>query len=208
MLYDKDIREALFEYMDELYPTNRILEEMNIGSSRADAMLVTPEFIVGIEIKSDADTYARLAGQTRDYDDYCDYNYIVVGSSHAYHVEEHVPKHWGIITVDEVESKPDFYLLKEPKENTDVKTDKQILLLWRPELANIQQKKNLAAYKRESKAFVQKKILEKVENAELKRLIFNELMERDYTTIFEKINDFRKEIGAKPRRKKKKLRKY
>ena len=208
MLYDKDIREALFDYTDELYPINRILQEMNIGDSRADALLITPEVIVGIEIKSDADTYARLSKQTKDYDAYCDYNYIVVGSSHAYHVEEHVPAHWGIITVDEVDGRPDFYLLKKPKLNPNVKIENQILFLWRPEIANIQEKKEMPVYKRQSKMFVREKVLERIEHTELKRLICAELMERDYSIIFEKINEFRKENGAKPRRRRKKLRKY
>lgn len=34
---------------------------------------------VGIEIKSDADTYARLDRQVKDYDRYFDRNIIVVG---------------------------------------------------------------------------------------------------------------------------------
>ena len=42
----------------------RILEEIRITKSRADIIMVLPDGVVGIEIKSDADTYARLAGQT------------------------------------------------------------------------------------------------------------------------------------------------
>ena len=67
MLYDKDIRESLFEFLDDMYGKNRILEEKRIRKSRADVVMVTPEAIYGIEIKSDADTYARLEKQVRDY---------------------------------------------------------------------------------------------------------------------------------------------
>ena len=55
MLLDKDIREPLFEFLEERYGKVRILEEKTVGRSRADVVMVIPEKIVGIEIKSDAD---------------------------------------------------------------------------------------------------------------------------------------------------------
>ena len=63
MLKDKDIREPLFFFLEEKYGKVRILEEKNIGRSRADVVMVTDGAIFGIEIKSDADTYARLSRQ-------------------------------------------------------------------------------------------------------------------------------------------------
>lgn len=68
MLYDKDIREPLFEFLEERFWKIRILEEKQMGRSRADIVMVLPEILVGIEIKSDADTYTRLSRQVRDYD--------------------------------------------------------------------------------------------------------------------------------------------
>lgn len=117
MLYDKDIREPLFDFLEETYGKIRIIEEKQMGRSRADVVMVTPSALCGIEIKSDADTYARLKRQVRDYNQYYDYNYIVAGTTHAAHVEEHVPDWWGIITVELEEGRPDFYLLREAKEN-------------------------------------------------------------------------------------------
>lgn len=57
MLYDKDIREPLFDFLEERYGKIRILEEKQMGKSRADIVMVLPNTIAGIEIKSDADTY-------------------------------------------------------------------------------------------------------------------------------------------------------
>ena len=37
-------------------------------------MLVLEEKLIGVEIKSDADTYARLARQVKDYNKFFDYN--------------------------------------------------------------------------------------------------------------------------------------
>ena len=91
VLHDKDIREPLFDFLEERYGKIRILEEKTMGRSRADVVMVTPEVIAGIEIKSDADTYARLGRQVKDYDLYFDCNYVVAGSTQAAHVHEHVP---------------------------------------------------------------------------------------------------------------------
>ena len=63
MLLDKDIREPLFDFLEERYGKVRILEEKTVGNSRADVVMVIPDKIVGIEIKSDADTYTRLESQ-------------------------------------------------------------------------------------------------------------------------------------------------
>ena len=97
MLKDQDIREPLFDFFDEKFGKVRIIEEKQIAKSRADVMLVLEEKLIGVEIKSDADTYARLARQVKDYNKFFDYNYVVVGSSHSKHIEEHVPEYWGII---------------------------------------------------------------------------------------------------------------
>lgn len=192
MLYDKDIREPLFDFLEETYGKIRIIEEKQMGRSRADVVMVMPSALCGIEIKSDADTYARLSRQVRDYNQYYDYNYIVAGTSHAGHVAEHVPEWWGIITVELQEGRVDFYLLREPKENPKVNWNRKMSLLWRPELAHIQELNKLPKYKEKSKSFVIEKILLKVEKEKLREQISEELFERDYNEIEEKIKKYRK----------------
>lgn len=108
MLYDKDIREPLFRHFEERYSKVRIIEEMTMINCRADAMMVLPDKLVGIEIKSDADNYSRLARQIKTYDSVCDLNYVVVGSSHANHILSHVPEWWGVISVEQLETGIDF----------------------------------------------------------------------------------------------------
>ncbi|MCR5704316.1 MAG: sce7726 family protein [Eubacterium sp.] len=193
MLYDKDIREPLFEFLEELYAVNRIIEEKQMGRSRADVLMVTPQAIYGIEIKSDADSYTRLARQVRDYNLFYDYNYIVVGTKHAHHIGEHVPEWWGIITVEEVDGKADFYLLRKPKNNPKVKWKRKLGMLWRPELAHIQEINGMPKYKQKSKKFVMEKILEKIPEDILQIQFCNELMERDYNLIERIIEAYRRE---------------
>lgn len=208
-LYDRDIREPLFDFLEETYGKVRILEEKRMGNSRADIVMVTPAAVVGIEIKSDADSYARLAGQVEDYDRYYDRNYIVAGTSHAHHVEEHVPDYWGILTVELQDGQPDFYVLRNARENPRVDWKKKLSILWRPELSHIQELNAMHKYTGNSKEFVIDKILEKVPREILRSQICEELFERDYEKIHEVINAFRKEHGQKPRRQtRRKRRKY
>lgn len=192
MLYDKDIRESLFDFLDDTYGKNRIIEEKQMGESRADVVMVTPEAVYGIEIKSDADTYARLKRQVRDYNQYYDYNYIVVGTSHAMHIEEHVPKCWGIITVEQENGILDFYILRKPENNPKMKWKKKLGMLWRPELAHIQELNQLPKYKEKSKDFVVEKILEKVPEDLLQVQLCEELFQRDYSTIADQIATYKR----------------
>lgn len=192
MLLDKDIREPLFEYLEEQHDKVRILEEKTMGRSRADVVMVLEEEVVGVEIKSDADTYARLSRQVKDYDRFFDRNLVVVGTSHAHHVAEHIPDYWGIITVEEQGENCDFYMLREALENPKKKMIHKIRLLWRPELDHIQEINGMPAYKQKSKDFVQKKILEKIPEEVLQKQISDELFERDYTTIQETIRKFKR----------------
>ncbi len=192
-LLDKDIREPLFDFLEETYGKIRILEEKVTGRARADVVMITEDALFGIEIKSDSDTYARLKKQVKNYDMYYDRNIIVAGSSHGAHVSEHVPKYWGIITVEPDESgNPDFYVLREPQDNPKVKDDRKISILWRIELNNLLELNNLPKYDQRSKLFVQQTLLERVNKDLLWKQAYNELFERDYNTIAETIEEYRK----------------
>ncbi len=191
MLYDKDIREHLFDFLDETYGKNRIIEEKKMGKSRADVVMITPAAIYGIEIKSDADTYARLERQVRDYNQFYDYNYVVAGTRHAMHIEEHVPDWWGIITVELEEGRPDFYIMRKPGKNPKMKWKKKLSLLWRPELAHMQELNRMAKYRQKSKDFVIEKLLEQVAEEELQEQLCEELFQRDYNTIGDQIAEYK-----------------
>ena len=206
MLYDKDIREPLFDFLEETYGKIRILEEKQMGKSRADVVMVTQDSVCGIEIKSDADTYARLQRQVTDYDQYFDRNYIVVGTSHAMHVPEHVPDWWGIITVEMEEDAVDFYILRQPMQNPNMVWEKKMSLLWRPELVHIQELNQMPKYKEKSKKFVIEKIILRIPPEILCKQVSEELFERDYNTIHEQISAYRT-ANNKPKRRRTKRRK-
>lgn len=181
ILYDSDIREPLFDYLEERFGKTRIFEEKIIGKSRADLLMLTASQIIGLEIKSDADTYERLKRQVRDYNRYCDSNYIVIGKSHEKHVVEHIPKEWGILTVNVMGRDIVIEEMRPAMPNPKMKRELQITLVWRPELQHLLEINHLPKYKQKSKRFVQQKLLEKMEWEQLKPQICEELFERDYT---------------------------
>lgn len=197
MLYDKDIREPLFDFLEETYGKVRIMEEKQMGKSRADIIMVLPGLLTGIEIKSDADTYVRLGRQIKDYDCYFDRNIVVAGSTHAAHVREHVPEWWGIITVEQMDREIDFYVMREAGENPRMDWKRKLSLLWRPELAHIQELTKMPRYKEKSKAFVIERMLLKVPEQQLSLLVSEELFERDYTRIEETIREYKSQNRPK-----------
>ena len=173
MLLDKDIREPLFEFLEERYGKVRILEEKTVGRSRADVVMVA------------------------DYDLYFDANIVVVGSSHASHVAEHVPAHWGIVSVEQQEDHVDFYIVREMQDNPYAQLLRTIRVLWRPELAHIQEKYGLPMYKQKSKDFVRTIIVDRLPIEVVHKEISDALFERDYTAMLAEIQEFRKAQAAK-----------
>ena len=91
-----------------------------------------------------------------------DYNYLVVGSTHAKSACDHVPEHWGIISVEYLEDRVDIYKLRDASKNPNLDMLKKVRLLWRPEIAHIQSVCGLPAYKGKSKDFVRQVIVERI----------------------------------------------
>ena len=205
VLHDSDIREPLFDYLEDSFGRTRIIEEKTMGRSRADVVMVTPGLLYGIEIKSDADSYTRLASQVKDYDKFFDRNIVVVGSTHALHIREHVPEYWGVITVELVNGLYDFYMLRQPVDNPKMKCKNKLRLMWRPELAQIQLLNNMPKYREKSKDFVIGKIAARadtgvIDSCTLNNQITELLFERDYTTIAETLTEYRRKANPRSRR--------
>ena len=210
-MLDKDIREPLFDFLEEFYGKIRIFEEKVTGISRTDALGVIDGQLIGFEIKSDRDTYARLKRQTADYDLLCDVNYLVVGKSHRKQADQHFPAHWGIICVYEEEKLPQkekkriiVEIDQIPGVNPNVKIERQLDLLWRPELATLQEWNEMPKYAQKSKAFVREKILERVPQETLKHQITDLLFERDYEALLAQIREVQKKTRPRKRKMSKK----
>ncbi len=183
MLYDKDIREPLFDYLEDRFGKIRIFEEKVMGKARADVIMLMPDTIVGIEIKSSVDTYERLKGQVRGYDRFCDRNYIVVGMRHSKHVSEHIPPYWGILCIYEDSGAIVIDELRAATDNPKCKPKDQLSWMWKKELSNILAQNHLPKYTQKSRAFIVQKLLEKMEWPALKNQVCDQLFERDYTLM-------------------------
>ena len=173
------LRDALCEFFECRYGKIRYLEEYNIAKVRADMLAVLPDGLLGIEIKSHSDGYERLKKQTQGYDAFCNLNFLCVGSIHI-RAAEHVPSHWGILSMT-VREGVRFEVLREPAENPNCKLMRQTELLWRGELAAILKSQNLPRYEGKSKKFICTKLCEKLPPDILRPLICDRLFERDYT---------------------------
>ena len=180
-MLDKDIREKLYDYLDERYGKVRTIEEKVILKSRADMLAIIDGEIIGIEIKSDRDTYTRLKRQIKDYEKFCDKCYVAVGESHI-HVSEHVPEYWGIIVVSDDNVIVDRDAGLSPK----VKINNQLDILWRAELYAVQMKEGLPKLSNWKRRDIYKRLIDTCGEEQVKKDITEQLFERDYT-IFDKI---------------------
>lgn len=197
MIYDKDIREPLFDFFDEIFGKVRVFEEKPTGTARADILLITEENLIGVEIKSDADSYSRLGRQAREYDKVYTQNIVVVGSTHKQHIFEHVPFYWGVISVEKTSTgQLAFEVLRKEQNNPNVKLNMTLALLWRPELAHLQKLNDMPRYKEKSKYFVISKLAllvpAKISKETLIKQVCETLFERDYTLIPSIIREYKK----------------
>ncbi len=200
-MLDKDMREPLFEYLEDRYGKVRIIEEKVIKKSRADVLAIIEGEIIGLEIKSDSDTYTRLARQVKDYDRFCDKCYVVVGESHI-HVSEHIPDYWGIIVIN----KENVIVERDADSCPKVNIMNQLNILWRNELLNIQLKEGLPKLRNSRRADIYKRLIDTAGEPTIKADICEQLFERDYT-IFDKPQNekIEKKKSTKKRVKKKSI---
>lgn len=190
MLRDPDMREILFETYENTGERLRIFEELVIGKSRADAILVKENEILGFEIKSDKDSLVRLTTQVKNYERFCDKCYIVTGVHYIDRIEGEVPEHWGIYDIAKDENqKLHIEMFREaernPKERPITKLKNQMNLLWRSELIRIVKTYKLGGVTKRNKKMLRDLIIEKLGKEEAKRLTCDALIERDYS-IYQK----------------------
>ncbi|MBR6403293.1 MAG: MmcB family DNA repair protein [Eubacterium sp.] len=181
-MLDKDIREKLYDYLDERYGKVRTIEEKVILKSRADMLAIVDGEIIGIEIKSDSDTYTRLKTQIKDYEKFCDRCYVAVGESHI-HVAEHIPDYWGILIVSE----ENVIVERDADISPKVNMNNQLDILWRAELYAIQEKEGLPKLRNWKRRDIYKRLIDTAGEEAVKKDITDALFERDYT-IFDRMN--------------------
>ncbi len=179
-MLETEIKDAFFWYLDGMFEKVRVMEEVVIDKSRADVVAVLPDMIIGFELKSDSDTYARLKTQVKDYDKYFDMNCLVVGVKHRKQAIKHVPEHWGVICVSDDKNGEAVQIIRGPQPNPKKKMRWQLSLLWRSEMANIQRLNGLHKYADKKKLHIIHYLVDSVDEKTLKRQFCDELFEREY----------------------------
>lgn len=119
-MLDKDIRELLLPELNKHF--DKVIQEKQVwhkGTVVADVVGISKEHMVGFEIKSDHDTFARLENQINTYSKAFDYNYLVTTDKYMLDGLEVIPKEWGLIWVHDgklieyrkaIKTKNDYYV--------------------------------------------------------------------------------------------------
>lgn len=184
-LKDADMRDIVFSHYEDSMEKLRIMEEFCIGKTRTDAFMITETELIGIEFKSDKDNLDRLARQIKDYNRFCDRNYIVIGRHFLEKQDtllEILPEYWGIycVTLNE-EGIKKLDLIREAGQNPKCRIKNQLKILWRSELIHLVKSNNLGGVSAYNKKELGDKLFKNIERERLKYLICSELFERDYS---------------------------
>lgn len=85
---EQEIRDCVVKRLRQLYPTARIIHELNcngMGSRRIDVAAITEDNMIGVEIKSEKDNLNRIRGQAEVFKKVFG-NFII--ATHEKHLEE------------------------------------------------------------------------------------------------------------------------
>lgn len=187
-LKDEQMRSILFEYYESKGQRLRFFEEFCFGrKTRADALLVTEKEMIGFEFKSDKDNLNRLEHQVRDYERFCDRNYLVTGQKYKEKAPEEIPEHWGIYCVylDDDETLRLQRIRKALPNSKRMRLHNQLRLLWRSELIPIIRKYKLGGVSDKNKLTLVRTMEQQLSKDILRHELLEALIERDYTRYHE-----------------------
>lgn len=150
---DGEIRTALLDRLDTLFPGDRVCPEMGLclGETRVDVAVVNGH-LHGFEIKSERDTLTRLRTQVEIYDRVLDYATVVSSPRHLENVERIVPKRWGLM---EAVPLPDGEIALRRRRRGTLNHEQDPLsvaqLLWREEAAGVLVARGETVHRRETR---------------------------------------------------------
>ncbi len=176
---DRAIRKILIAFLKTKFREIRIYQEKSIGGSICDLMAVA-DCLIGFEIKSDLDNFARIDKQIYNYNDFFDFNYIVVGKNHKETVRSKVPYNWGIIVIEE----DNVTVTRKPQKNNKYNIKKKLSVLWKLELKNLLNYFRLPMYAQRSSEFIADKLVESVSSEELSKRVTYEPIPDLYSFLF------------------------
>ena len=182
---DGDIRRTLEQSLRKQHagePGTLIRHEMGIcaGRRRIDVAVIGRE-ISGYEIKSDADSLTRLAGQARDYGLVLDRATLVTAPRHLEGAERTLPSWWGITLAHRPEAA--LETLRKPGANPGADPFALAQLLWRAEAMEELKSRGLArGLSKKARHHVWKTLAESLPRGEIRDLVIRRLTSRPLWT--------------------------
>lgn len=133
---EQEIRDALlFCLRDSAAGTECVQEELRLerGISRIDVAVIGKS-LVGYEIKSDADTFARFSNQIHSYNRVFDEIHLVCGPRHLEAATKVVPSWWGICVAErDIDAVVRIKCVRMAKTNVKQNSFSLASMLWREE---------------------------------------------------------------------------
>lgn len=135
---DRDIRDELRRALLALHAGDAdtvVIEELGVlqGDARVDLAVVNGQ-LHGFEIKSEADTLARLPGQVTAYSRVFDRVTLVLSGRHTERAAAMAPPWWGIVCASPVRENVELTDVREASINPEVRARDLAELLWRDEV--------------------------------------------------------------------------
>lgn len=122
-----------------------VVDELGVcnGLSVIDVAVINGS-LHAFEIKSDADTLARLPKQVEHYNKVFDYATIVVNGKYVNRVVALIPDWWGIWLLYEKDGKVLKTTIRESQRNTSIDPFSVAQLLWRDEALDLLSRLNMS----------------------------------------------------------------
>lgn len=132
---EQEIRDALIGWLKGRIDSNAHLQEelrLERGSARIDVAVIG-QSLIGYEIKSDADTFARFSNQIHAYNRVFDEIHLVCGPSHVEAALLAIPSWWGLSVAKRDQEKICLELVRSAGLNSRQDSFSLASLLWKEE---------------------------------------------------------------------------
>ncbi len=178
---EREIRDQLLALLAERNTCGDVIAEefrLDSGSARIDIIQLGSE-LVGYEIKSDQDTFVRLANQLHAYNRVFDRLHLVCGDRHVAQALALLPSWWGVLKASKHEDgSVELVTIRASKPNLRQEAFSLASLLWRDEALILLQSANITAPKKASSHLIWEQLAISVPLDHLRRSVMDCLSQR------------------------------
>ncbi len=183
MTYRSDrLKIMALHWLRAQFPDALLVPELAVakyGDAMIDVGAITASEIVGIEIKGDGDSPARLARQGWVYSRAATRMFLLPAPSLLKKVLKHIPPGWGLLEVK------DDKLVRGHRDPAKLANAPAALLdiLWKPELLRVGSAVGVACPSSRYVHSIAEAIAESAPLADIRAAVLSELLRRDWSTV-------------------------